>query len=92
MAALSSSFISSLVKVTNFLVLSAESEDMNSISTCVPDLPLIKSTTSSILQPTTSTYSFSLDSIWRIRVILSSGNISPDFSAGPPGTKLTIFV
>ena len=33
LAALSSNFISSLVKVINFLVLSAELDDMNSIST-----------------------------------------------------------
>ena len=65
---------------------------MNSISTWVPDSPLIKSTTSSMRQPTTSTYSLISESICLILVILSSGSIPPDFSAGPPATKLTIFV
>ena len=89
-AALSSSFISSLLSFTNFVELSVESNSINSISTSVPISPLIRSTTSSILHPTTSTNSD--EPFCLIFVILSSGFILPDFSAGPPGTKLMIFV
>ena len=89
-AALSSSLISSLLRITNLLESLSESKDINSISTSVPASPRIRSTTSSILQPTTSLYSEEPTCL--IFVILSSGLILPDFSAGPPGTKLIIFV
>ena len=56
-AALSSNLISSLLSVINFLAFSEESAEINSISTSVPASPLIRSTTSSILHPITSTYS-----------------------------------
>ena len=90
LAALSCSFISSLLNVTNFLESVSELKEINSISTPVPASPLIKSTTSSILHPITSTNSS--ESTCLIFTILSSGFIFPDFSAGPPGTKLIIFV
>ena len=47
--------------------------------------PLIKSTTSSILQPTTSMISPSVSC--PTPIILSSGFKVSVFSAGPPGTK-----
>ena len=71
---------------TSFVSVSLKAvEGIISNLTLEPFGPLMRSTTSSILQPITSTISPS--SSCPTPIILSSGFRESVFSAGPPGTK-----
>ena len=90
LAALSSKrILSRTISIICGVVLAESLAAITCKRTVEPFGPLIKSTTSSNRQPTTSTKS---SCPWATPMILSFGLIFLVVSAGPPGTKLVITV